>query len=78
MGQNFTGMHFGARGYYVTTVGADEETIANYIMNQEDEGKCVQQLTFLTGLSIGLCKWFFGLLQNRHSVFKNYAELIQC
>ena len=21
---------------------------------------------------------FFGLLQNRHSVFKNYTELIQC
>ena len=46
--QNFTGMHFWARGYYVSTVGADEETIANYIRNQEDEDKRLQQLTFLT------------------------------
>jgi len=45
--QNFTGMHFWARGYYVSTVGADEETIANYIRNQEDEDKRLQQMTFL-------------------------------
>jgi len=31
--QKFTGMHFWARGYYVSTVGADEETIANYVRN---------------------------------------------
>jgi putative transposase len=46
--KNYTGMHFWARGYFVSTVGADEETIANYIRNQEDEDKRLDQLTFLT------------------------------
>ena len=48
--KNFTGMHFWARGYFVSTVGADEETIANYIKikNQEGEDKRLDQLTFLT------------------------------
>lgn len=46
--KNYTGMHFWARGYFVSTVGADEETIANYIRNQEDEDKRSDQLTFLT------------------------------
>jgi putative transposase len=45
---NYTGMHFWARGYFVSTVGADEETIANYIGNQEDEDKRLDQLTFFT------------------------------
>ena len=44
--KNFTGQHFWARGYYVSTVGADEETIANYIRNQDDEDKRLDQLTF--------------------------------
>ena len=29
--KNFTGQHFGARGYFVSTVGADEETFYEYI-----------------------------------------------
>jgi putative transposase len=33
--QNFTGQHFWARGYYVSTVGRDEKVIAEYIRNQE-------------------------------------------
>ena len=33
--RNFTGQHFWARGYFVSTVGADEEVIRNYIRNQE-------------------------------------------
>ena len=33
--QNFTGRHFWARGYYVSTVGRDEKVIAEYIRNQE-------------------------------------------
>jgi putative transposase len=47
--KNFSGMSFWARGYFVSTVGADEETIANYIRNQEDEDTRLDQLTFLTG-----------------------------
>ena len=35
--RNFTGQHFWARGYYVSTVGRDEEVIRNYIRNQEQE-----------------------------------------
>lgn len=34
-GRNFTGYHFWARGYFVSTVGRDEETIRLYIKNQE-------------------------------------------
>jgi len=33
--RNFTGQSFWARGYLVSTVGMDEETIRNYIKNQE-------------------------------------------
>ena len=33
--RNFVGQHFWARGYFVTTVGRDEETIREYIRNQE-------------------------------------------
>ena len=46
--KNYTGMSFWARGYYVSTVGADEETVAKYIRDQEEEDKRLAQLTFLT------------------------------
>ena len=32
--KNYTGMHFWARGYYVSTVGADEERVRMYIRHQ--------------------------------------------
>ena len=35
--RNFTGAHFWARGYYVSTVGRDEEVIRKYIKDQEQE-----------------------------------------
>ena len=34
---NFTGRHFWARGYCASTVGMDEQTIREYIRNQETE-----------------------------------------
>ena len=37
-------MKFWARGYYVSTVGRDEETIRNYIKDQEEEDKRIDQL----------------------------------
>ena len=37
--KNFTGMSFWARGYFVSTVGADEEAIRAYIKHQESEDK---------------------------------------
>jgi putative transposase len=33
--QNFKGHSFWARGYYISTVGLDEQIIRNYIKNQE-------------------------------------------
>lgn len=41
---NFTGQNFWARGYYVSTVGRDEETIRKYIKEQEDEDNRLDQL----------------------------------
>ena len=35
--KNFSGMSFWARGYFVTTVAADEETVRIYIRDQEKE-----------------------------------------
>jgi putative transposase len=43
--KNFTGQQFWARGYYVSTVGRDEETIRNYIQQQEKEDQRLEQLT---------------------------------
>lgn len=42
--QNFTGFHFWARGYCVSTVGLDEQKIREYIRNQEEEEKRQEQL----------------------------------
>ena len=46
--QNFTGQHFWARGYFVSTVGRDEKTIREYIRNQEAEDKRVDQMRLWT------------------------------
>ena len=43
--KNFTGQHFWARGYFVSTVGADEETIRDYIRRQEEEDRRLDQLS---------------------------------
>ena len=42
--QNFTGQHFWARGYFVSTVRRDEAQIREYIRNQETEDKRLDQL----------------------------------
>ena len=41
--RNFTGFHFWARGYCVSTVGLDEAVIRDYIRNQEEEEKHQEQ-----------------------------------
>lgn len=43
--QNFTGQHFWARGYFVSTVGRDEETIRQYIQKQDKEDQRLEQLS---------------------------------
>lgn len=45
--RNFTGRHFWARGYCVSTVGLDETMIREYIRNQEAEEKRQEQLQLL-------------------------------
>jgi putative transposase len=42
--RNFSGQHFWARGYWVSTVGRDEEAIRDYIRKQEAEDRRVDQL----------------------------------
>ena len=42
--RNFVGQHFWARGYFVSTVGRDEEVIRAYIRNQEKEDERLDQL----------------------------------
>ena len=42
--RNFTGQHFWARGYYVSTVGIDVEVIQAYIRRQEQEDRRIDQL----------------------------------
>ncbi len=42
--RNFTGFHFWARGYCVSTVGLDEQKIRAYIREQEEEEKRQEQL----------------------------------
>lgn len=42
--KNFTGQSFWARGYFVSTVGRDEETVRQYIKKQEAEDRRIDQL----------------------------------
>ena len=42
--RNFVGEHFWARGYFVTTVGRDEEAVRQYIRTQEDHERRSAQL----------------------------------
>ena len=42
--RNFTGEVFWARGYFVSTVGLDEEMVRAYIRNQEHEDERVDQM----------------------------------
>ena len=45
--RNFVGQHFWARGYFVSTVGRDEEVIRRYIQDQEKEDSRLEQLNLL-------------------------------
>ena len=42
--KNFTGEVFWARGYFVSTVGLDEEIVRAYIRNQEQEDERYDQM----------------------------------
>jgi REP element-mobilizing transposase RayT len=42
--RNFVGQHFWARGFFVNTVGRDEEAIRAYIRNQKKEDQRLEQI----------------------------------
>ncbi len=42
--RSFVGQHFWARGYFVSTVGRDQELIREYIKKQEAEDMRMEQL----------------------------------
>ena len=42
--RNFVGQHFCARGFFVNTVGRDEEVIRAYIRDQEKEDHRLEQM----------------------------------
>ena len=42
--KNFTGENFWARGYFVTTIGLDEEMVRAYVRNQDEEDAHYDQL----------------------------------
>ncbi len=45
--RNFVGQNFWARGYFVSTVGRDEEMIREYIRHQESEDRKIDQMGLL-------------------------------
>ena len=45
--RNFAGHKFWARGYFVSTVGRDEEMIRAYIKNQEMQDRELDQLSMI-------------------------------
>src|SRR5262245_19935330 len=42
--RSFIGQHFWARGYWVSTVGRDEQAVRKYIQEQEKEDQRIEQL----------------------------------
>jgi putative transposase len=42
--RNFTGEVFWARGFFVSTVGLDEQMVRDYIRNQEDHDERMEQM----------------------------------
>ena len=45
--RNFVGQHFWARGYFVSTVGWDEELIREYVRHQENEDRRTDQMNLM-------------------------------
>ncbi len=48
--RNFVGQHFWARGYFVSTLGRDEDVIREYIRNLEHEDARLEQLNLWLAL----------------------------
>ena len=54
--RNFTGENFWARGYFVSTVGLDEDVVRKYIRNQEKEDERLEQLNMEWTPNVGRCR----------------------
>jgi len=50
---NYGGMSFWARGYFVSTVGTDEDVVRTDIREQEKEDKRVEQLSLFKKATTG-------------------------
>jgi len=46
--RNYAGQHFWARGFFVSTVGRDEELVRDYIQHHEREDQRLDQLNLLS------------------------------
>lgn len=46
--RNYSGMSFWTLGYYVSTVGTDEEIVRGYIRDQKKEDNRIEQMNFFT------------------------------
>lgn len=49
--RNSVGQHFGARGYWVSTVGRNEAAVRVYLQEQEKEDQRLEQLGLFEGHS---------------------------
>jgi len=45
--RNFVGQNFWARGYFVSTVGQDEQAVREYIQDQEREDRRLEQMNLI-------------------------------
>lgn len=45
--RNYAGQHFWPRGYFISTVGRDEQVIREYIRHQEREDRRIDQMTLV-------------------------------
>ena len=64
-------MHFWARGYFVSTVGADEEVARAYIRSQAQEDARLEQLTLFRSLTT--VRWSVGLFNNNR--FERFTKI---
>jgi putative transposase len=70
--QNFTGQNFWARGYYVSTVGRDEQAIRKYIQEQEAEDKRQEQLELFKD---GEQRWGCPKSESSPSIFSQQDKI---
>jgi len=51
--RNFVGQHFWARGYFVSTVGRDEEVVREYIRNNQESRRRGKAIRSASALAVG-------------------------